>query len=292
MRHPPLLLLLLSWPLLAATRFTLLSPENPYDDRLHYYRAALQLALEKTRADYGDYELRTAPPMNKVRMRIEVQKASSDHLVTIDSWPPHKGMEQVGFAAFPFDLGILSYRVCFVAPGRQSALDRVETLAQLQPFSHVQGRGWQDVDILRHAGLTVYEVESYEAMFRMVARGRVDLFCRGINEIAPEWQSHQPRVPGLAIERHLALYYPQIHLLYSHVSHKEELARIELGLRRAWQDGSLQQLWRQHFQASIDTAGLCQRRLIRLDNPFLPDGGRPFLPYLYDPDRDAFGLQP
>lgn len=84
-----LLGLCLSFPsaLLAATRFTLLSPENSQDMRMRYYREVMQLALEKTRPEYGDYELLDSLPMNKARMRIEVQEQGKNALFIVDSWP-------------------------------------------------------------------------------------------------------------------------------------------------------------------------------------------------------------
>ncbi len=84
-----LLCLCLSFPsaLLAATRFTLLSPENSQDMRMRYYREVMELALEKTRPEYGDYELLDSLPMNKARMRLEVQEQGKSALFIVDSWP-------------------------------------------------------------------------------------------------------------------------------------------------------------------------------------------------------------
>ena len=66
----------------------------------------------------------------------------------------------------------------------------------------------------------------------------------------------------------------------------------QLGLRLAWQDGSLKQLWRQHFQPSLAFTQLASRQLFRLSNPRLPGEGSDYSSYLYDPARDAFGMPP
>ena len=134
-----LLCLCLSFPsaLLAATRFTLLSPENSQDMRMRYYREVMQLALEKTRPEYGDYELLDSLPMNKARMRLEVQEQGKSALFIVDSWP-YQGevvagqgaADQVASIPFPIDMGILGYRICFVGSDRAAELARVNTLDQ------------------------------------------------------------------------------------------------------------------------------------------------------------------
>ena len=48
-------------------------------------------------------------------------------------------------------LGIVSYRICFVSPQQQAAVRQVTDLAGLRRFTFGQGKGWLDVDILRHA---------------------------------------------------------------------------------------------------------------------------------------------
>ena len=146
--------------------------------------------------------------------------------------------------------------------------------------------------IPRHGGLTVHEVDNYESLFRMVARGRIDLFCRGANEILPEWQSHQGKVAGLTVDRHLAHFYPLIHVFYSNAHYVQERERLARGLQLAWQDGSLKRLWRHHFQSSLVFANLGARQIFRLGNPLLFKGGFDYRPYLYNPQADDFGSLP
>lgn len=126
---------------MAATRYTLIGPESSEDARMDYYRAAMQLALEKTRPEYGDYELLDSVRMNKARMRLEVQKPGRSALFIVDSWPQERPHPEVSLLPFPIDLGILSYRVCFVGPESARALAGVRSLSQLQGFSQGVGKG-------------------------------------------------------------------------------------------------------------------------------------------------------
>ena len=162
----------------------------------------------------------------------------------------------------------------------------------MQQFTQGVGTGWRDADILRYNGFRVQEVDNYESLFRLVARGRIDLFCRGANEILSEWKNHRPGLPGLTVDSHVALFYPLIHSLYSHATYSKERERLLRGLQLAWKDGSLQRLWRHHFQPSLVFARLDSRQIFRLTNPQLPDESTDYRSYLYDPMRDDFGIAP
>ena len=160
----------------------------------------------------------------------------------------------------------------------------------MQGFSQGVGKGWRDAEILRYNGFRVHEVSNYESLFRLVARGRVDLFCRGANEILTEWERHHPDLPELAVDNHLVLFYPLLHAFYSHANYGNERERLRLGLQLAWEDGSLKRLWRQHFQPSLAFTRLASRQMFSLANPLLPGSGADYKAYLYDPARDDFGI--
>lgn len=252
----------------AATLFTHVSPESPQDQRTRYEQDLLRLALEETRADFGEYQLALAPPMNRVRLLQQLAQNSYPNLIASHAWLSPSERPRLGHVRFPITLGMLSYRVCFVNEDRRADLARVRTLAALRPFRQVQGRGWQDALILRHAGMQVQEVDDYERLFRLVARGRADLFCRGAGEVYQEWQRRQA-MPGLALDSEIALSYPNPHLFYSHGANEVALARLQTGLERAWRNGSLQRLWRQHFQPALDLVQPQRRHVLVLANPYL-----------------------
>ncbi len=294
MNHRTMILGLLAGSLLfspllpAADIVTYVSPESDRDLRSLYGQQLLQLALEKTRDSFGDYELRPAPSMSRTRLRQVLQYNLYPNLLAIDSFPRPEGSHDLDYVRFPVDLGILGYRICFVSPKQQQAVARVRTLSDLQQFIHGQGRGWQDADILRAAGFKVQEVEGYERLFKLVVRGRVDLFCRGANELLSELDTHKDLGP-LMVDQHLALYYPFVHLFYSHKENQRALRRIRAGLQLAWQDGSLQALWLKTYQPALAFARLDQRQLFRLDNPLLQGLDFDYHPYLYDPLTQRFG---
>lgn len=102
-------------PLLPALDIvTHVSPESERDLRTLYGQQLLQLALEKTRDSFGDYELRPAPPMSRTRLRQVLQYNLYPNLLAIDSFPRPEGSHDLDYVRFPVDLGILGYRICFV----------------------------------------------------------------------------------------------------------------------------------------------------------------------------------
>lgn len=282
--------LLLATPLSAGNIFTYPSPESPQDVRALYYRDLLQLALDKTLDTDGGYELRAAPMMNRARLRLELIKGHYTNLFSVDSQRPAAEAIHLDYARFPVDLGILGYRICFVSPARAEEVARITRLDQLQGLLHGQGLGWQDVAILRHNGMQVREVAEYERLFRLVAKGRIDLFCRGANELYSEL-AQRPEL-GLQVDAHLLLYYPFPRLFYTHKRNQQGLDRINRGLQLAWADGSLQSLWRTHFKPALDQAKLPGRLLFKLENPTLTPLDFDYRSYLYDPLNERFGVAP
>ena len=85
------------------------------------------------------------------------------------------------------------------------------------------------------------------------------------------------------------IYYPLPRVFYTNPNNREALKRVERGLQLAWQDGSLQALWRKSFGPAIAFAKFSQRRLLRLDNPFLEGISFDYRPYFYNPQTDRFG---
>ncbi len=233
MHWTPLLALLLALPVLASpTLFTYMSPESEHDPRSTYDRELLRLALEKTRASHGDYRMQAAPPMTLARMWVSLRFNDYPNLFAMDSYRSDRDMSGIDYVRFPIHLGIVSYRICFVSPEQQSAVAGVTSLEGLKRFDIGQGKGWLDVQILQRAGFKVQEVEGYEQLFKMVARGRFALFCRGINELPQEKLNHRD-VTGLVMDENVALYYPLPRVFFTHNSNQQAIARVQQGLKAA-----------------------------------------------------------
>lgn len=228
--------------------------------------------------------------MNTTRAAQELEKGTYPNFILKLSYSPVHEEHGLIRGAYDIDLGVIGYRVCFTRQGRLAQLAGVATPQQLSPYQFGVGTGWQDSQILQHNGFKVLEVGSYKSLFPMLARGRFDLFCRGINEVADE-RAEAARHPALVLEPRLMLYYDLPRFFYANARDKAALARVDIGVRRAAADGSLQALWQQFYLPSIQLVQPQQRHVLRLDNPDVAGLGWDPQQWVYEPLSNSFQLR-
>ncbi|WP_432452335.1 MULTISPECIES: hypothetical protein [unclassified Agarivorans] len=271
----------LSFSSLATTIYTCRGKESPNDIRAEYDIALFRLALDKTVSTHGEYQLNIIPNMNTSRGLKAALANTWPNFFTKQS-VSKKRLEQLSYVDFPVDLGVVGYRIFFVSPQAKDKLDEVENIEQLKSFTIGQGIGWLDSEILKHNGFRVILGSPYESLFKMVAKGRFDLFSRGSNEIYAEYQVHQS-IGDLLIDKRLALYYPLPRFFFSHHSNVEATQRIKQGLLMAYDDGSLMKLWNQYYADSIRLVELKNRKIFQIENPFLQGIDNSYQQYIYQP---------
>lgn len=259
---------------------TVRAPDTKADKRKNYPNAAVKLALDKTQAKYGSYTLKYTVQMNTQRLlaatranilpNLLIQSVYDDAIFAKDG---------LTFIDIPFDLGITSYRICFINPLIQDELNRVTSTEDLKRFSIVQGMGWPDTKILRHNGFKVIESNSYDGLFKMIPARRADLFCRGINELKNEYSDYKD-LQGLSYDKSFALFYPLPRYFYLNEANKELKARIEEGLQMAYKDGSLKRLLFEFYADDIQFSTIPKRRVFELENPSLKSLNSKYKNYL------------
>lgn len=280
------LLMLLSGICRAAPEEMIIShrlAETSNDKREAYNIALLQLALEKTKDKYGPYRMQSIPQMNTPRSLYAASLNIYPNLLLEISYDEnHVKKGDLTYVDFPVDLGVVGFRVCFVNAALKEKVAKVKTLEELKQYSIAQGVGWADTTILRANGFKVVEVATYEGLFKMVSAGRVDLFCRGANEIFKEYNTFK-YLQGLAVDDSFAIVYPlpRFYFLSSH--NLIAKARIQEGLQIAYHDGSLMQLWNAHYATSLNFANLKHRRIFRITNPMITKLPKDYEQYFYDP---------
>ncbi|WP_156184276.1 hypothetical protein [Cellvibrio sp. pealriver] len=241
-------------------------PTTPIDQYENYTIELLTLVLEKTRASHGDYELQPLPKgVNRLRAKQAIASSEYPNLVIEDSYD---GVERaaITFIEFPVDLGVLSYRVCFVNPGVAQAVAATKASEELKQYRILQGIEWADTKILHANGFKTLEVPAYKSSFRMVASGRADLFCLGASQIMNEYL-HNNSGLHLTIDDSFYFYYKLPRFFFLSAQNKILKARIEQGLLAAHKDKSLQALWDKKFLTSLKFIQLSKRRMFLLNNP-------------------------
>ena len=262
------------------TVFTYRSPVGVDDDRNRYELALLTLALEKTKQEYGEFTLVPSGSMNNVRVVETLRTKRRQNFVlklSYDSDYP----DFMDYIRFPIDLGIVGYRICFISPEAKAKLSASPTLEELTKLSHVQGKGWMDVKILRHNGFQVDEVSNYEGKFHIVALNRYDLFCRGINELHEEYEKFRS-IEGLDFDRTFVLAYPLPRFFYTHKENQQAIERVTKGLKLAYADGSLIALWSKYYADSIQFSAIHNRKVIKLENPAVQSIDFDYEQFFYD----------
>jgi ABC-type amino acid transport substrate-binding protein len=235
-----------------------------------YELVLLRGALERTRPEYGDYEMQ--PFTQPVSLARSIQLAIEGRSVNVLSAgvgqaDPEREMIPV---PFPLDEGLLGYRVALINRHSQDRLSRVHSIEDLRRLRVGQGIGWSDVPIYEHEGIQVETTTDYHLLTPMLLHGRFDLYPRGLSEIVPEMAIWAERYPDLAVEQHLLLHYPFCEAFYVSRSAPRLAARLKAGLERMRADGSFDALFDRKFGKVLAGLRLGQRVVIELGNPFLP----------------------
>lgn len=262
---------------------SLTAPISAADTPQLYTHALTKLALEKTRAQYGDFRIQAIPVATRSRSLANLSNnVFSNTLIetTYDEKLTEAG--RLTFINFPIDGGIVGYRVCFVNPAIKDEVKKISSLEQLQKYRFGQGAGWSDSIILRHNGFKVSEFSSYEGLFKMVAAGRIDFFCRGANEIISE-QRMFSKIKNLMVDDNFLLAYSLPRFFYLNSANTLLNERMNAGLTMAYEDGSFARLWREYYKPDIDALKLHQRILFHLENPLLKNIPADYQRYVIDP---------
>jgi hypothetical protein len=246
------------------------APESALDTRYLYHWKILETALDKTTAKYGPYALETAPSMTEQRQRFELTRATGKLTVMYLGTTQEMERELVP-VRIPVDRNLGGYSVFLIRKSRQRDFEGVQRLDDLRRFSFGLGLGWIDVDILRANHFNVVTGSSYNGLFEMAENGRFDVFLRAAVEVIDEYDSRKARMPDLAIERRLVLYYPMpMYFWFSPTAEGRRLAaRAEEGMRMMIADGSYDRIFSEFQDPKIRALDLAHRQIFTIGNPYL-----------------------
>ncbi|HUO06999.1 MAG TPA: ABC transporter substrate-binding protein [Phycisphaerae bacterium] len=253
-----------------AMRYIYNAPESLLDKRYEYHWEILRTALERTKGRYGPYVMEPAVFMSEKRQTFELEKATGKLTVMYLGTKPEFERE-LAPVRIPVDKNLGGYMVFLIRKEDQAKFAAVRTVEDLKKFKIGLGLGWLDVDILRADGFQVVTGSSYDGLFDMLVNKRFDAFSRAAVEILGEYAERKEKIPDMAIEQTLLLYYPlPMYFWFSKTAEGERLAeRAREGMMGMIEDGTYDRIFMKYQKWKIEELRLKERRVLRVENPLL-----------------------
>ncbi|EKO3579641.1 transporter substrate-binding domain-containing protein [bacterium 19MO03SA05] len=164
--------------------------------------------------------------------------------------------------------GILGCRILVIRTSEQALFDHIEESALKNKIAGIPAT-WADADLLRYNGYQVLEKGSLDQMFLMLREGLCDFIPLGINEVQSLFKQSSNTNQEITIETNMMLFYPLPIVFYLHPQRLDLKKSIERGIEKLTQNGTLQRIYRYHYQNAIQSMTPEKRRIIQLTNPNL-----------------------
>lgn len=237
-----------------------------------YMKGVLAKALELTEDDFGPFNISIKPPAPEWREINLISSKPELMRVAVTSRPHEiRDQELLKMIHVPLMRGSFGFRVCVSSQEHAEKLEEDFNSGDLSNVLFGAGYKWSDVDILRLNGLRVAETgydqkvdSAIGSLYKMTARGRVDAFCRGINEILKE-KPYYEKSPDLALNTSHVIVYEMPFFLFLHQDNAKLYERITLGFKRMLDTGIWEKHWEEHLGDSLRFTQLSERKIIRLN---------------------------
>ena len=245
------------------------APESENDTRPLHYRAMLDLAMDKTKAEYGEYKIELTKS-KAIQGRNIHNLAKGRHIDLIWTMTDLDREKKLLPVRIPLLKGLLGHRVCLIRKGTEEKFKGLKSPADFKKNKVVLGSGldWPDTKILRAGGFRVFDGSNYEGLFGMLEKKRFDCYARGVNEAWAEVETHKDK--PFAVDPHLAIVYKSPIYFFVNKENAKLAERLEKGLRAAIKDGSFDKVFEKYQGKFLKNAKLKDRTIIRIDNPIMP----------------------
>jgi hypothetical protein len=238
---------------------------NVEDKRAVYPKALLELSFSKMDSPY--ILVKDNVPM--LQGRAFKSLGHNDGIDVVWSMTSNERESQYLPIRIPIYKGLVGLRLPLILKSSQQNFSITMTKQQLLSNIAGQGHDWPDTTILRAAGFSVLGPTTYDGLFGMLEKGRIDFFPRSVVEIWNELDMmHQDS--DIVVEQNIALYYPTAMYFFVNKNNKSLFKVIKTGLWQAIKDGSFEALFLSVHKPFIEKANLSQRKIFHLNNPALP----------------------
>ena len=254
---------------LFAQRVIRIVPPQGENDRRHEYTVKiLTTALEMTKAEYGNFELRNAD--TKMNDQLAITNMLNNRGVDIYWAMTDTRLESIlRPVRIPILKGLIGARLLLYNRRHTSAIGGLANDDDLKEITMLQGALWADTRILRANGFNVSTSPVYDELFEMLGGQQVRVFPRAVHEIWDELETHRNNF--IAIDNQFLLYYPTAMYYFVRQGDENLAERIEKGLEMMIKDGTFEALFNEHMADKIRRSKIPERKIIRLQNPLLPE---------------------
>lgn len=236
----------------------------------NYYVALLRMVLTASKKPDEVIDIHLSDrQFTQARWIAEVQSGQmNDVLWTTTSKEREQLLRPVRVPLFK---GLLGKRILVIRRQDQAIFAKVNTKEDLALLVAGQNVHWSDTDILKANGLAVTSGAGKENLYKMLQADRFDYFPRGISEIASEASFLEGT--NLMIEEHLMLSYTMPIYFFVNKDNTELADRLEKGFEIIIKNGEFDRYFYNHprIRVGIEELKKHKRKIIELDNPFLPD---------------------
>jgi hypothetical protein len=233
------------------------------DKRNDYYIELLQKALARTGKHYI-FEQATRG-LSGSRQLYTVADGSVDVGWSLSTDEKEKTLRPI---RIPIDKGLIGWRLLLINKDDAKLFADIKSINDLRSIRLGQGQDWADTLILRANHFNVEGVSTYDGMFKMLKQKRFRYFPRSIMEIWSEVDEHKDL--NLAIEGTILIHYPAAFYYFVSTENLALARDIETGLEAMIRDGEFDKIFNKYHAQRIKNAKLDQRRVYKLNNPYLP----------------------
>lgn len=235
--------------------------------RSNYELDVLNLALESTKSEYGDFSITIQGIGSTISRKVKVAQESPDIILWASPYNPIN--QHLTIIEYPIFNGVFGLRSIVVHKNNLKKLKLVNNIDDLREFTIGQGPDWMDVSIYKHSGFKVVEAR-LNKLFNMVSKERFDLLPLGRIEIDGETLKTKQGGSSLTIAPNHMIYYPHPVLFHLNQKHTKVINRLNEGMQKIIHNGALAALFEQHYSHVITQLNQPDMTVITMENNTLP----------------------
>lgn len=237
------------------------------DSRLAYRLELLELAFAKAKTAHRLVPVDSPMPISRAFIEMNTSNPALDIITSQTSIEREEKLRPI---RFPIDRGVMGCRVFLVSKENQNLFKDVQTIEDLKKYDFGLMKSWLDAELFQAAGLKIIYASKYENLFDMVAAGRFAAYSRSVAEVTAEQRAFSTEKKPLIVERNIMLHYPAAEYFFVRKTDEKLYKAVHEGLAKAYADGSFFKLFDKYFAADFAALEMKKRRVIKIQNPYLP----------------------